>query len=97
MQVRVAESRGMPVPQFVITAQSETERVLLSHFASCAYDSHTYKFHFHGATYQSGVKGARSFNFGLIHVPKPKRLGFWQRIWAAVFVLITGYQKRRLT
>lgn len=64
MKVEVADSSTSKVPQFVIYAETNAERILMALFVEKAYSSN-HKLIFHGATYKSGAPGVSSFHFGI--------------------------------
>jgi hypothetical protein len=63
MKIRVADSTGCPVPQFVVEAENETDQIILRAF--CGFPDYTkdkWEFTFSGATH--GDHGVSAFNFG---------------------------------
>lgn len=64
MRIRIADSTGCPVPQFVVYAETQEEKVILSHFCRMSYDQE-WMFFYHGASYKSDDDGVPyAFNFG---------------------------------
>jgi stress response protein SCP2 len=69
MQIRYAIATGCPHGQFVVEAESATERAILAAFLG-AYNA-GWKFHLHGHTYSGNVDGPVAFNFGWSKAPPP--------------------------
>ena len=61
MKIRVAESTGCPVPQFIVEAENDQERLILKSFVTFSKDK--WKFHLHGFS-SNKREGVASFNFG---------------------------------
>lgn len=69
MKIRMEESTGCPVPQFVVEAETEDERLMLRAFSTFPdYTKEKWEFRFHGWTLSCG-QGATSFNFGWAKAP----------------------------
>lgn len=65
MKIRVADSTGCPVPQFIVEAESEKDRMILKSFTEFRdYTNDKWEFNLHGVTYSGDVSGPISFNFG---------------------------------
>ena len=67
MKIRHAASTGCIVGQFVVEAETPSERLLLEMFLGLPQQSRkNWEFHLHGHTRSSDVDGVTSFNFGYI-------------------------------
>ncbi len=69
MKIRAADSTGCPFPQFVVEAESESDRIILKAFLSPQTftkpgEPQPWLFHLHGCGSKSDVDGYTSFNFG---------------------------------
>ena len=65
MKARIADSRGVPVPQFIVEAENEIERQVLKTFCMLpSWMQDKYEFWLHGYCISGDVDGVTSFNFG---------------------------------
>lgn len=81
MRVEIAEQTGRSVPQFIIYAENDAERVLLNHFVSYKQAARPkVLFWLHGWVYEMDRVGVKSFSFGYVyeHVMKPRH---WWEFW----------------
>lgn len=63
MKIRAAPSTGCPVPQFIVTPETDEDRMLLRAFVLFRdHSSKPWEFRFHGACFGDG--DVQSFNFG---------------------------------
>lgn len=64
MRLELADSTGCPVPQFIIKAESDADRMLLKAFTQFRDNAKDeWVFWFHGSCVEEGA-GVASFNFG---------------------------------
>lgn len=66
MRIEPRESTGRAEPQFVVTAETDAERLLLKQFTEKWWDDGESEFHLHGWGYNSSQMGVQHFNFGWI-------------------------------
>jgi len=78
MRVEIASQTGQPVPQFIIYAETDAERLVMQQFVTYSYYEPRPVFWLHGWTYGMGMTGVSSFNFGYRN-RKRKWWKFWER------------------
>ena len=63
MKIKAAPATGCPVPQFVVYAETEEDRMLMRAFTSFPdYARESWEFRLHGPTFGDG--DIQAFNFG---------------------------------
>ncbi len=68
MKIRAADSTSVPIPQFVVEAENETDRQILKAFCQVPHHTKNWQFRMHGYVGQSDIDGVTSFNFGWVIV-----------------------------
>src|SRR5262245_51021302 len=67
MIIRVAAQTGMPVPQFIVTAETDAERLLLDAFVKYK-NINPVTFWYHGTSYACGRDGAFEGRFDRVDI-----------------------------
>ena len=70
MRVKYCSVTGCPYGQFVIYADTDQERAILSYFISA--DRKLWRFWLHGISYKGDLPGPYAINFGYIRETQPK-------------------------
>lgn len=74
MKIRISKSTGCPVPQFVVTAETAEEKMMLrAILAFPQYAKDEWTFHLHGSGMEGGSPGYDHFNFGWIKAHDPEK------------------------
>lgn len=83
MRIRYTDATGCPYGQFVVNADNDQEKAILSSFVHA--DRNKWRFHLHGYGLRALESGISNFNFGWVnHTPKWKYYKRGKiRIWLA--------------
>lgn len=87
MRIKYTAATGCPVGQFIVEAETDQERAILTSFTSSALYCEGWRFWRHGDTYSGDVQAVTSFNFGYVKRPgivnRAERLAWLLHGWIA--------------